>query len=300
MAGLLFSACTKEKTDYRPDEEINLPDNQSFKEAAVLQQGNYVVHVEVLDGIFYTGYNAVRVKINNKQTNKEIKPTSVTFLPIQTNADASHAFSAPHRYQMLDNTAEGYFSGYAIFTKESSDLEQWTLYMSFTDEGQTYALKQVISVKTQVNKNLNMVTFTGRDNEEYVLALRAPVRPHVGENVLQASIYKYNKPTQAPSGAFPDPSQFSYSIADGYNLQLDPRMPDPSMGNHSSPNNKDLMQQQNGIYQGLVNYTMTGNWTLNFILTNPDGKIIKGTVVPTDFTPGVEGKKSDLHIDILF
>jgi len=45
---------------------------------------------------------------------------------------------------------------------------------------------------------------------------------------------------------------------------------------------------------------MTGNWTLNFILTNSDGKIVMGTVVPTDFTPGIAGKKSDLHIDILF
>jgi len=83
-------------------------------------------------------------------------------------------------------------------------------------------------------------------------------------------------------------------------LQLDPRMPEPSMGNHSSPNIKDLKQQNDGLYHGVVNYTMTGNWTLNFIMQNQDGQIIKGTVVPDDFTPGIEGVKSDLHIDILF
>jgi hypothetical protein len=45
---------------------------------------------------------------------------------------------------------------------------------------------------------------------------------------------------------------------------------------------------------------MTGNWTLNFIMQNQVSKILKGTIVPTTFTPGVEGVKSELHIDILF
>ena len=77
-------------------------------------------------------------------------------------------------------------------------------------------------------------------------------------------------------------------------------MPEPSMGNHSSPNNKDLVQGDDGFYHGVVNYTMTGNWTLNFIFMNQNGKILKGTEVPKDFTPGVECKKSELFIDILF
>lgn len=45
---------------------------------------------------------------------------------------------------------------------------------------------------------------------------------------------------------------------------------------------------------------MTGNLTLNFIMMNYKGRILKGTKVPADFTPGVEGVKSELHIDILF
>lgn len=72
------------------------------------------------------------------------------------------------------------------------------------------------------------------------------------------------------------------------------------MGNHTSPNNQDLTQRDDGLYHGVVNYTMTGNWTLNFILVNQNGLIVKGTEVPTTFTPGVEGAKSELYIDILF
>ena len=116
---------------------------------------------------------------------------------------------------------------------------------------------------------------------------------------MTAGIYKYNKPTTT-AGAFPDETQFSYSEVAGYTLKLDPRMPEPSMGNHSSPNNQDLTQQNDGLYHGVVNYTMTGNWTLNLIMMNQNGLILKGTVVPTDFTPGVEGVKSELFIDTLF
>jgi hypothetical protein len=45
---------------------------------------------------------------------------------------------------------------------------------------------------------------------------------------------------------------------------------------------------------------MTGNWTLNFILKDENDEIIKGTEVSTEFTPGIEGEKGELFIDILF
>src|SRR5690606_20838826 len=122
----------------------------------------------------------------------------------------------------------------------------------------------------------------------------APEKPLVGENELVAGIYKFNAPTSSPFRDFPDPSQFSYTEVNGYTLQLDPRMPEPSMGNHSSPNNEDLTQQSDGLYHGVVNYTMTGNWTLNFIMRDSNGRILKGTEVPTDFTPGKAGVKSEL------
>lgn len=192
-----------------------------------------------------------------------------------------------------------YFAGYSVFTNESTTADSWKLYVSFTADNQKFDISKDVLVEKQSNKNLNMTTFTGKDDEQYVIALVSPQKPTVSENKLTAGIYKYNKPTLS-AGTFPDPAQFSYSEVSGYTLKLDPRMPEPSMGNHSSPNNKDLTQENDGLYHGVVNYTMTGNWTLNLIMMNQNGLIIKGTVVPTDFTPGVEGVKSELYIDTLF
>lgn len=292
-------SCTKEKTDYEVEIDQTVPEYIEFKEAYSFESDRYRITIEALNGTFYKGYNEIRLKITNSQTNEKVNTSAVTFLPIKTETDGSHA-SCPHSYQLFDRSEEKYFSGYAVFTGESTTETSWDLYISFEVGNKTHLLKHRITVEHQKNKNLNMAAFTGADGKQYVIALIAPQKPSVGENQLIAGIYKYEKPSGVSSSNFPDASQFSYSEVEDYSLQLDPRMPEPSMGNHSSPNNKDLSQQNDGLYHGVVNYTMTGNWTLNFIMSNKQGKILKGTVVPSDFTPGVVGKKSELFIDILF
>lgn len=291
-------SCTLDKTDYESEINTVVPENYEFKEAATINKDNYKISVETLNGTFYQGYNEVRLKVINTQTNENINNSEITFLPVMTKADGSKV-SCPHQYITDYKTNGQYYSGYSVFTGISNTGTSWKLYLSFKVNEKTFTVNKEITVNEQSNKNLNMTSLTGNDGEQYYIALISPQKPKVAENKLVAGIYKYNKPT-VPAGNFPDPSQFSYSEVKGYTLQLDPRMPEPSMGNHSSPNNKDLIQENDGLYHGIVNYTMTGNWTLNLILLNQNGKIIKGTKVSTDFTPGVPGAKSELFIDTLF
>lgn len=293
-----ITSCTLDKTDFEAEIDRDIPEYFEFKEAVSLTTNGYKISIEALNGTFYKGYNETRLKILNTQTNQPVASSEITFLPIMSDFEGNKT-SCPHRYHLIYNADEQYYSGYSVFTNESNPMENWELHISFSDNNQTYSIHQFISVHIQPNKNLNMTAFTGNDGEQYVIALVAPQKPRVAENELIAGIYKYNQLTE-PSGDFPDPTQFSYSEVQNHTLLLDPRMPEPSMGNHSSPNNQNLIQQNNGLYYGVVNYTMTGNWTLNFILLNPNGEVIKGTEVPTDFTPGIEGAKSELYIDILF
>ncbi|WP_437918844.1 hypothetical protein [Sphingobacterium sp. LRF_L2] len=295
----VVTSCTKDKTDYEAEIDTVVTEYYEFKEALTLTSGNYRVQVDALNGTLYKGYNELHVKITNSLTNEIVKAESFTFLPIM-NDSSGELSSCPHQYRLTEDVDKGYFPGYAVFTNESSASATWSLYVGFVVEGKTYTTNTDITVKEQTNMNLNMTTFTGKDEEQYVIALVAPQKPKVAENELLAGIYKMDKPSEPSSAAFPDPTQFSYSKVENYTLQLDPRMPEPSMGNHSSLNNKDLTQQSDGLYHGVVNYTMTGNWTLNFIMLNQNGQILKGTVVPDDFTPGVEGVRSELHLDILF
>ncbi|UHO37959.1 hypothetical protein H5J24_20575 [Chryseobacterium capnotolerans] len=295
---LMAVSCTLDKTDYESEINTAVPEHYEFKEAAAINKDQYKISIETLNGTFYQGYNEIRVRIINTQTNENINASNITFLPIMTKADGSKT-SCPYQYA-LDYKSDGkYYSGYSVFTDKNNSTVSWKLYLNFKVKEEMYTINKDIIVNEQSNKNLNMTSFTGNDGEQYYIALIAPQKPKVAENKLIAGIYKYNKPA-ASSGSFPDPSQFSYSEVKGYTLKLDPRMPEPSMGNHSSPNNQDLIQGNDGLYHGIVNYTMTGNWTLNFIMLNQNGKIIKGTKVSTDFTPGVPGAKSELFIDTLF
>ncbi|SJN41228.1 hypothetical protein FM107_10935 [Sphingobacterium sp. JB170] len=293
------TSCTIDKTDFEAEMRRDVTEYFEFKEAVSLHTNGYSISVEALNGTFFKGYNEIRLKIVNTQTNQPLNGSDVTLLPLLTNSDSNNTTSCPHRYDLVYNSDEQFYSGYAVFTSESDPMERWEVYISFSDNAQTFTVHQPINVQVQTNKNLNMSAFIGNDGEQYFIALVAPQKPKVAENELVAGIYKYNQPT-TPAGNFPDPSQFSYSEVSNHTLLLDPRMPEPSMGNHSSPNNQDLTQQNDGLYYGVVNYTMTGNWTLNFILQNQNGEVIKGTEVPTDFTPGIEGAKSELYIDILF
>ncbi|EHO09297.1 hypothetical protein HX057_15160 [Myroides odoratimimus] len=287
---LFTTACTIDKTDYESESNITNPEHNEFKEVVSIQKDNYTISLEALNGHLYKGYNEVRLKITDVTTKQVVENAKVTFLPIYTTTEGKIE-SCPNQYDMVYDKGEKVYKGFSVFTQENTQGD-WKVEITFKDKNQSVTASQLVFVEKQNNKNLNMTSFRGIDNEDYIIALVAPIKPKVAENELVAGIYKLN----AENSSLKD----AYTVVDNYTLLLDPRMPEPSMGNHSSPNNKDLVQREDKFYYGVVNYTMTGNWTLNFIMLNQHGRILKGTTVPSDFTPGVEGKKSELHIDTLF
>jgi len=283
LLGTLLGGCTKDKTKYETEFKDFGADYQRFEEVARAQHGDYVFSLEAPRGILYTGYNEIRLRVPGAP----LPLSDVTLWPVHADGQG-HQHRGPHRH-VLDYVAEGlYFSGHVVFTSASDLAGMWTCYVSAEGGGQLYEVAFPVPVTPQPNRNRSHIQFSGMDGARYLIALVEPQQPKVGENDLVAGIYRYDR------------SAYAYAPVEDYTLLLDPRMPEASMGNHSSPNNRHLTQREDGFYQGVVNYTMTGNWTLNFILSNADGEIIKGTAVPPDFTPGVEGVKSELHIDILF
>ena len=81
-------------------------------------------------------------------------------------------------------------------------------------------------------------------------------------------------------------------VAD-YTITLDPRM--PGMGNHSSPNNTDLIYNTaDKMYHGNLSLTMTGYWVLNLKLLNAMDEVLKGEDVTT------ENAQSSLYLELEF
>lgn len=298
LLGMVITCCTLEKTDYEAELASQLPEESVFEEALTIEHQAYSINLETLGGKFYNGFNEIHFIITNTVTNEEKKNAEVKMIPIRNDGNGE-AKSCPHSDVISFDGVNEYYTGYAVFDVVSDANNNWEIYLEITLDGASFIVQSAIEIAEQPNKNLNMTSFTGNDGALYYIALIAPANPRVAENELTAGFFRYNEP-EAEAGVFPDASQFSYTTVTGATLELDPRMPEPNMGNHSSPNNEDLKQGEDGWYHGVVNYTMTGNWTLNFIFRNAEGEVIKGTEVPTDFTPGVQGAKSELHIDTLF
>lgn len=292
IACFILTACTLDKTDYEAETNTVVPEKQVFKAVFLAENEAYNLRVEALEGQLYQGYNEVRVHVLDAQTKQVIEDAKVTLLPVHL-TETGKEDSCPHSPEWTYQPQDKYYTGYCIFTQEGAKGD-WVLVLKVEEKTIQFQKMEPIEVKHQSNMNLNMTTFIGQDQEEYLIALVAPAQPKVAENKLVAGIFKRN------TAINPETLDQAYVAVENYTLLLDPRMPEPSMGNHSSPNNRDLVQREDGLYQGVVNYTMTGNWTLNFILQNNQGRILKGTKVPTDFTPGVTGVKSELFIDILF
>ena len=291
---VVVAACTVEKTDYEAETNTVTPENSKFKEVFSTENESYILRVEALEGQLYQGYNEVRVQLLDAHNKQAIENAKVTLLPVHLSETGEEA-SCPHSTEWIYQPKDNYYTGYCVFTQVGAK-GAWVLVVTVEGSAVHFQKMEPIEVKLQPNMNLSMTSFIGKDQEEYLIALVAPMQPKVAENDLVAGIFKRNKRIDTAD----ENLHQAYVAVENYTLLLDPRMPEPSMGNHSSPNNRDLVQRQDGLYQGVVNYTMTGNWTLNFILQNNQGRLIKGTKVPTDFTPGVEGAKSELYLDILF
>lgn len=291
---LALTACTLDKTDYQAETNTVTPENKTFKEVFSTENETYILRVEALEGQLYTGYNEVRIQLLDADSKQVIEKAKVSLLPVYK-TETGEEESCPHSPEWSYQPQNKYYTGYCVFTQEGAK-GAWVLMLTVEGAAVYFQKIQPIEVKPQPNMNLSMTSFIGKDQEEYLIALIAPMQPKVAENELVAGIFKRNK----VEGTATESLNQAYVSVENYTLLLDPRMPEPSMGNHSSPNNRDLVQRNDGFYQGVVNYTMTGNWTLNLMLQNSQGRIVKGTKVPTDFTPGVAGVKSELYLDILF
>lgn len=287
FAVTVFMSCSKD------DSKEEIPTTE-VKEVAHTTVENHKIAIQTLSGGLFVGYNDVYLSINDVQTGKPITPQEVVFYPEMSmygadDATVSHTHTCPHSSQ-LTRTNDTY-RGFSIFQMHTGRTGYWDAIVKYTYEGKDVEAKIRINVQEQPNKALGKVTRFKINDVMHIMAIISPENPKIGSNELRIGLYKME-------------SRTSFPAVEGYTLKLDPRMPGEEMGNHSSPNNKDLTQGNDGFYHGIVNYTMSGNWALNFILLDKDGQQVAGSEVPSpekvkeckcDYD-----KKSDVVIELTF
>lgn len=227
-------------------------------------------------GYLEQGFNEISLRIKDNATGEYVKNASVSWLPLMHMTMMTH--SCPKSEVEKVTTAGTLYEGNIVFQMAQNATEYWDLKIDYTINGTNYTATSVIDVPASAKQRVT--TFTGSDDVKYILAYVEPHHPKVALNDITVAVYKME-------------SMMSFPIVDNYKVKIDPRM--PSMGNHGSPNNVDLIQSvADQLYHGKLSLTMTGLWKINLQLLNASDVVLKGETV-TDVVPA-----SSIYFEIEF
>lgn len=224
-----------------------------------------------------TGYNELFIQLKDQNGNF-IDDAIIDWEPIMDMGMMMH--SAPYSDISRTPNTQSLYSGYIVFQMPSAlDLSNaWSLDLDYSINNIEYSHNETLIVTQSPLKNVNV--FEAANGNDYILALIEPENPKIGSNNLVI-------------GLFERAGMHSFPIVDNYNIKIDPRM--PGMGNHSTPNNIDCSQSvSDRFYHGLVNFNMTGAWTINLILEDDQQQAIKGEEVTDTNTA------SSIYLEVSF
>ncbi|HLS10566.1 MAG TPA: hypothetical protein VK050_00235 [Flavobacteriaceae bacterium] len=272
---VLFASCSSDDntTDYNSEEN---PITEKYLVYESIDEG-LEWHVYSENKELEVGYNEFFVTIKEVETENYLQNVTIDWMPMMYMHGMAH--SAP--YSNLSNAENPkVYQGYVVFQMAGNNEEYWELDISYSVDGKSVERSIPIDVVQPLDGMVKTQSFVGNDEQNYVLAYVAPTKPEVATNYMLAVLYKMD-------------DMHNFSIVENYIIALDPRM--PGMGNHSSPNNKDLeYNSDTGFYEGKLSMTMTGYWRLNLQLLNTDGQVLKGEEITE------EHPNSSLYFELEF
>lgn len=272
FAALLFlSSCRKDEvkpTEEKPETTVESKLVQAFEGT------DYTIEIYNESGKFYTGYNDLSIQVKKNADDSYVETESLSWMPMMAMETMNH--SCPKSEITADGANK--YKGFLIYQMTSMNETGWSLKFMFTIDGTEYMVEEDIIVKQSPRQRV--ATFMGTDTVKYILALVEPSKPEIAINSMTVGLFKME-------------NMMMFPVVEDYLIKLDPRM--PSMGNHSSPNNTDLLfDTTDKMYHGDLSLTMTGYWKLNLMLEDDEGNILKGEEVTDD------NESSTLYLEIEF
>ncbi|MFO8147417.1 MAG: hypothetical protein ACQEWG_14155 [Bacteroidota bacterium] len=253
---VIFTSCSSDSDEIMPVNEV-----ADLVKIQTMENENHQVELYSSSGQLEQGYNKIFLRIKNKSDQKYVTNANIEWNPIMHMETKQH--SGPISEVTKTPATETLYEGFIVFQMAENPTEYWSLTLDYTVNGENYTLTDRIAVPASPRRRVT--TFTGTDGIKYILALIDPATPKVATNDISMGVFKME-------------NMMTFPVVDGYKVKIDPRM--PSMGNHSSPNNVDLIQaMEDHLYYGKLNLTMTGYWKLNLQLENNLGEIVKGEPV---------------------
>lgn len=250
-----LSSCSSDDT------EIQLIDD--LKDLNLITEfSNDTHHIELYSatGALQNGFNQISLRIKETATDNYLTHANISWLPIMHMTSMEHAAPASEVVKLPETKTV--FTGHLVFTMPENPDEKWEINIDYQSQGASYSAS--IPVEVPQTKDRRLVNFSSSDDKDYILAMVQPFEPKVAINDFQMVLYRMK-------------SMMEFERVDGFSILIDPRM--PGMGNHSSPNNVDLTQEEDGFYKGELSLTMTGLWRINLQVLDASGELIKGEEV---------------------
>lgn len=260
------------------DDDTTDPINEVENLLTVQEISNDTHTIEIFtkSGELTLGYNEITIRLKEISTQEFVENATFMWMPMMHMEMMSH--SCPKSSLMKVEGQETTYSGYIVFQMPENADEGWDLTFDYSINEEDFTAVGDISIP--ISDKQVVTTFLGTDDVKYILAYVEPQTPEVMVNDMTIGLYKME-------------SMMSFPVVENYTVMLDPRM--PSMGNHTSPNNEDLLYNPNtSMYDGKLSLTMTGYWKLNLMLHNQDGDLLKGEMVTDD------NESSSLFLEIEF
>ena len=244
--------CSKEVND----KEMN--ELEGLTKIRELSNSTHTIELYSKKGELTVGFNEIKLRILDNTSDIFVKNAQVSWMPVMHMMMMNHSCPKSTVEKVAD---EGnLYRGYIMFQMAENASEYWDLTIDYTINGVDYSITTEIDVLATEKRTVN--SFTGSDNERYLVTYIEPTEPKVAINDMKIGVWKME-------------NMMNFLMANDYTVKIDPRM--PSMGNHSSPNNENATQSNPGdFYEGKLSLTMTGYWKINLQLAKADGIILKG------------------------
>jgi hypothetical protein len=264
-AAILFAACDRNE----PIAPVAINPTEGLKKIQDFTIGNHTVSAWNENGEWRLGYTKVYFTVTDRSGNF-IENATLNAFPEMDMGMMKH--STP-RSEITKVSGKALYEAYYAFLMYSGQGGgTWYYDLKLTAGNVTDSIIDAeINVKNTFRpdgkterKVIQSLTAIDGSNRRYIVTLVEPLKPKTGGNAITAYIHERIDGN-------------TYIPVNHFTLKLDPRM--PSMENHSSPNNEDLIYDDvDKIYKGKVNFSMTGYWKLNLILQDGD-KILYGNPV---------------------
>ncbi|MEX0684980.1 MAG: FixH family protein [Balneolales bacterium] len=240
-----FTACSDNSVDEYNYELYKIGD---------YSEGNYTL-IAFADRPLAVGHNILYFEL--LKDGIKFDHSNISFLPMMMMGHQPH--SSPFVDISGIRGESGLYDASVIFTMPGNDLEYWEFRVSVGDDQNGLLATGAIPVDVESSNKVKM--FTGNGETRYFVTLIEPRVPKVGINDLTVAVHKRSNPEIHPPVST---SQITFN----------PWM--PAM-DHGSSNNKDPEYAGDGMYEGNVNFSMTGDWELRFQIE------IEGDVHPLTF-----------------